>query len=158
MTDNIVISPARGAADMAVVRDLFLEYQGWLNVDLCFQDFQEELDSLPGKYAPPSGQLLLARQGDQVAGIVCLRPLDGDACEMKRLFVRPDWLGQGLGRALAVAVITAAREHGYGVMKLDTLARLVAAGRLYDSLGFAVTEPYCVNPLDDVIYMSLDLG
>ncbi len=156
MTD-IPIGPARGAADMAVVRELFLEYQDWLNVDLCFQDFQQELDTLPGKYAPPSGCLLLARDGDRVAGIVCLRPLDDAACEMKRLFVRPDWLGQGLGRALAVAVIAVAREQGYGVMKLDTLARLVAARSLYDSLGFAPTEAYCVNPLEGVTYMSLDL-
>ncbi len=157
MTD-LVIGPARGAADLAVVRGLFLEYQAWLNVDLCFQDFQRELDTLPGKYAAPSGCLLLARDGDRVAGIVCLRPLGENACEMKRLFVRPDWRGRGLGRALAMAVIEQARKSGYGVMKLDTLGRLVAAESLYRSLGFAPTEPYCANPLSDVTYMSLDLG
>ena len=160
--DDINISPAESAADIAVARALFIEYQDWLNVDLCFQDFQQELDTLPGKYAPPFGCLLLARDGDKIAGVVCLRPLPNDidenACEMKRLFVRPDWRGRGLGRRLALAVIEIAREQGYSVMKLDTLARLVAAETLYESLGFARTDPYCANPLDDVTYMSFNLG
>ena len=154
---DIVIGPAEGAGDMAEARLLFNEYQDWLNVDLCFQDFQRELDTLPGKYAPPSGCLLFARDGDRVAGTVCLRPLENNICEMKRLFVRPDWRGRGLGRALAERVIEEAREKGYGVMKLDTLARLVAAESLYESLGFVRTEAYCVNPEDDVTYMALDL-
>ena len=142
---------------MAAARQLFMEYQDWLNVDLCFQDFQKELDALPGKYAPPMGRLLFARDGDRIAGTVCLRPLQENICEMKRLFVRPDWRGQGLGRRLAIAIIQEAQKCGYGVMKLDTLARLVAAESLYKSLGFVRTEPYCANPEDDVTYMSLDL-
>jgi len=142
---------------MAAARQLFTEYQDWLNVDLCFQDFQEELDTLPGKYAPPLGRLLFAREGGRIAGTVCLRPLQENICEMKRLFVRPQWRGQGLGRRLAVAIVEEARKSGYGIMKLDTLKRLIAAESLYESLGFAQTEPYCANPEDDVTYMSLDL-
>ncbi|HER27361.1 MAG TPA: GNAT family N-acetyltransferase, partial [Rhodospirillales bacterium] len=92
-----------------------------------------------------------------VAGIVCLRPLSEGVCEMKRLFVRPPWLGKGIGRSLARAIINEGRKAGYGIMKLDTLERLVAAESLYKSLGFARTGAYCVNPEDDVIYMSLDL-
>ncbi len=155
---DIVIAPAEGAADLSVARQLFTEYQEWLNVDLCFQDFQQELDTLPGKYAPPSGCLLLARDGGKFAGAVCLRPLENNVCEMKRLFVRPDWRGIGLGRMLAIQVIDIARKQGYEIMKLDTLARLVAAESLYESLGFVRTEAYCVNPEDDVTYMALDLS
>lgn len=155
--NSIVIGSAEGAVDMAAARQLFMEYQDWLNVDLCFQDFQNELDTLPGKYAPPRGRLLFARDGTRVAGTVCLRPLQENICEMKRLFVRPDWRGQGLGRRLAIAIIEEAKKSGYGIMKLDTLVRLAAAESLYKSLGFGVAEPYCDNPEDDVIYMSLDL-
>lgn len=155
---DIVIDHARGAADMAHIRDLFTEYHHWLGVDLCFQGFEDEMRDLPGKYAAPQGCLLLAREGDKVIGGVGMWPLDQGVCEMKRLYVRPPWLGRGQGRALACAIIEEARARGYRVMRLDTLPQLTAAQGLYGSLGFADTEPYYDNPLDGVCYMELELA
>jgi ribosomal protein S18 acetylase RimI-like enzyme len=155
---GFVIEPASGVDDMAHIRDLFTEYHHWLGVDLCFQGFEGEMRDLPGKYAEPEGCLLLAREGDKVIGGVGLWPLDEEVCEMKRLYVRPPWLGRGQGRALAEAIIEEARKRGYRIMRLDTLPQLTAAQRLYRSLGFAGTEPYYDNPLDGVSYMELDLA
>jgi len=152
-----VITPARGPEDMRHIRELFTEYQQWLGVDLCFQGFDKEMRALPGKYAGPRGSLLLARDGEVVAGGVGLWPLGDDICEMKRLFVRDPWRGQGLGRRLAVAIIGEAVARGYRRMCLDTLEHLDAAQALYHSLGFADTDPYYDNPLDGVRYMELDL-
>ena len=155
---NIVINHARGKDAMGHIRGLFTEYQQWLGVDLCFQGFDAEMLDLPGKYAEPMGCLLLARDGEAVAGGVGLWPLDDDVCEMKRLYVRPPWLGRGLGRRLAVAIVDEARDRGYRCMRLDTLPHLTAALGLYRSLGFADTEPYYDNPLDGVSYLELDLA
>lgn len=152
------ILPAQGAADMEIVRGLFLEYQDWLGVDLCFQGFEEELAALPGKYAPPEGGLWLARGGGEVAGIVGFRPLDQGLCEMKRLWVRPAFRGSGLGRRLAETAIHAARAAGYGAMCLDTLGHMTAARALYADLGFHEIPAYYDNPLDDVRYLELDLS
>ena len=153
-----LIREAAGDDDMAVVRTLFEEYAAWLQVDLCFQGFADELAGLPGKYAPPAGRLLLASRGGAVAGGVGLRPLDGDACEMKRLWVRPEFRGHGLGRALAVAVIAAGQEIGYRSMKLDSMEKLAEALDLYRSLGFAETGAYHddESPVR-LIFMELDL-
>ena len=155
---GIEIDYARGADDMVHIRELFTEYQQWLGVDLCFQDFENEMQSLPGKYAEPRGCLLLARDGEAIAGGVGMWPLSDDLCEMKRLFVRDSWKGQGLGRKLAVAILNEAKSRGYGRMCLDTLGHLTAAQALYLDLGFRDTDPYYDNPLEGVRYMELTLS
>lgn len=136
---------------------MFLEYADALGVDLCFQGFDTELAELPGDYARPAGRLLAARLGDQLAGCVALRPLGDGACEMKRLFVRPAARGSGTGRALAEAVIAAARAEGYERMRLDTLPQMVEAQPLYASLGFREIEPYYDNPVPGARFLELTL-
>ena len=155
--EGITVTRADSTLDMEHVRTLFVEYQQWLNVDLCFQGFDEELLSLPGAYAPPRGRLLLAREGGAVAGAVGMWPLGADVCEMKRLYVRSSYLGRGLGRRLAVAIVDEARAAGYARMCLDSLERLAAARTLYESLGFARIAAYYDNPLDGALFMQLDL-
>ncbi|MCB2103028.1 MAG: GNAT family N-acetyltransferase [Rhodobacterales bacterium] len=151
---GVTIHPADGPDDMAVARTLFMEYQDWLGEDLCFQDFQSELASLPGKYRPPRGVILLARDGDAVAGCVAMWPLETGVCEMKRMYLREAWRGTGLGRRLAEAVVDAGRQAGYRAMRLDTLSRLTAAVTLYRSMGFKTISPYYANPLSGVMYME----
>jgi ribosomal protein S18 acetylase RimI-like enzyme len=154
---SLKILCAETPADLARIRALFREYQAFLGVDLCFQGFEEELAGLPGRYAPPEGVLLLAMDGKETAGCVALRELEAGVCEMKRLFVRPAYRGQGLGRRLAEEVIAAARRIGYRTMRLDTLEQLHEAIDLYESLGFRRIPPYYANPLPGVIYWELRL-
>jgi len=152
------IAAAVGAADMATIRGLFLEYRAWLGVDLCFQDFDAEVACLPGAYAPPGGGLWLARGGGGVlAGCIGLRPQEGGAGEMKRLWVRPAFRGCGLGRRLAGMCIDGARAAGYHCLRLDTLKQMAAAHALYRDLGFREIPAYYANPLDQVRYLELDL-
>jgi GNAT superfamily N-acetyltransferase len=149
---------AVSADDLAAARRLFRAYADWLAVDLGFQDFERELATLPGAYAPPRGRLLLARVGGETAGCVALRPLAPDICEMKRLWVEPGFAGAGLGRDLALAIIQAARDVGYRRMRLDTMpARMPAAQHLYATLGFKEIPPYYDNPLDGVVMLELTL-
>ena len=140
-----------------VARMLFREYQAFLGEDLCFQGFEEELASLPGKYAHPTGAIFLAEHDKSVVGCVAVRPLKDDVCEMKRLFVRPDAHGLKAGRLLADAIISKAGKLGYRRMQLDTLERLKAALALYEKLGFKRINPYYANPLDEVVYLELVL-
>ena len=153
----VEIVPATTPAHIQVIGDLFREYEQFLQVDLCFQRFEEELAGLPGKYAPPQGALLLAIESGQEAGCVAMRPLNGKACEMKRLYVRPAHLGRGIGKKLAVTVIEQARSAGYARMRLDTLKKLKPALALYDSLGFEKRSAYYENPLAGVVYLEREL-
>jgi ribosomal protein S18 acetylase RimI-like enzyme len=143
--------------DIDLARELFREYHRSLGVDLCFQDFEHELASLPGEYAPPSGRLLLSYEEETLAGCVALRKIDDSTCEMKRLYVRPGFRGKQLGKRLADAVIEEARGIGYKKMKLDTLPTMTAAIALYRSLGFKSTLPYRHNPIPGALFMELDL-
>jgi ribosomal protein S18 acetylase RimI-like enzyme len=139
------------------VRALFGEYAASLGFDLSFQGFERELRELPGDYAPPRGGLLVARAGGEPAGCAALRPLDGETCEMKRLYVRPEFRGAGVGRALAEAVVEAARRAGYRRMRLDTVPSMQAARALYRTIGFREIEPYRFNPVPGTAFMELDL-
>ena len=153
----IEIARATTPSHIQTIRDLFREYEAFLQVDLCFQRFEEELAGLPGKYAPPQGDLLLASAAGQAAGCVAMRPLAKGVCEMKRLFVRPPYLGRGLGKKLGLSVIERARTAGYVRMRLDTLEKLQPAISLYTGLGFQMCPPYYKNPLAGVVYMELAL-
>jgi putative acetyltransferase len=143
---------------IAEIRTLFREYEQFLNVDLRFQDFEKELARLPGRYAPPDGELLLSVVDRAFAGCVALRKIGEGICEMKRLFVRPPYRGLGVGRALAERIIHEAAARDYLLMRLDTFDFLEKAMRLYESLGFMRTEPYYSNPLPGVVYWQMDLG
>ncbi len=155
MSPHIQDCTAKGLND---VQALFREYADSLGVDLCFQNFEKELADLPGDYAPPTGRLLVAVDDVRLAGCVALRRIDEQVCEMKRLYVRPAYRGTGLGRKLAETVITAARDIGYGKMRLDTLPSMKEAIKLYHSLGFAEIPSYRFNPVGEVKYMELALG
>ncbi|MGE0494018.1 MAG: GNAT family N-acetyltransferase [Vulcanimicrobiota bacterium] len=143
--------------EMPLVRELFQEYADGLGFDLAFQSFADELDGLPGFYAPPQGCILLARLDGQPVGCIAMRCLGDGACEMKRLFVRPAGRSRGLGRQLCVELIARARAAGYAEMKLDTVSKLQTAIDLYRELGFEPCERYCDNPQPDVQFFSLRL-
>ena len=157
MTDQISIRQAATDTEIEAVRRLFREYEAFLGVDLGFQNFDAEFAGLPGKYARPDGDLLIGLNGNRILGCVAVRRLDHGVCEMKRLYVRPEARGTGLGRRLALEIIAIARELGYSVMRLDTLDRLTEAMCLYETLGFRRTAPYYENPLKGVVYWELPL-
>ncbi len=144
--------------DIEQARTLFLEYGGSLGFSLCFQSFDEELKGLPGAYAPPRGRLLLARYPDHVAGCIALRPREPSICEMKRLYVRPEDRGKGLGRILVERVIAEARAIGYERMRLDTIeSAMKDAVELYRKMGFQEIAPYSTIPVESALWMELVL-
>lgn len=139
------------------VRELFREYEASIKVDLCFQGFEEELATLPGEYARPSGRLLLAFDGNEIAGCGALRRFGERVCEMKRLYVRPAHRGKAIGAGLARELIQNAREAGYKKMRLDTMPSMIRAIALYRSLGFREIECYRFNPVPGAFFFELDL-
>ena len=150
------ILQAETDAEIDAARELFREYEAWLGLDLCFQGFEAELATLPGKYAAPDGGLLLAYLDDKLAGCVAMRKLEDGVCEMKRLFVRDEFRGSGIGLTLIERLIGDARELGYAKMRLDTYPpKMGKAVKLYESHGFQPIPPYYENPHDGVLFMEL---
>lgn len=153
------LRPAGSPEDLEAIRALFREYEAWLGFDLCFQGFEQELATLPGAYARPSGRLLLASYKGSIAGCIALRRFEDqpEICEMKRLFVRESFRGLHIGRTLSEAVIAEARLIGYSVMRLDTLERMKEARALYKALGFKEISAYRFNPIEGAVFMELSL-
>jgi putative acetyltransferase len=163
-TPVATISPPRTSADHDAIKALFREYAESLGFSLAYQDFDKELAGFPGKYAPPEGALLLARVGEEAAGTVALRKLDAGTCEMKRLYVKPQFRGRrttdgrSIGRALAEDIVAIGRERGYQRLRLDTIGgKMRQALSLYRSMGFVEIPPYYASPIPDTAYLELVL-
>ena len=156
---SMLIAPAHLPADLPAITQLFRAYAASLPIDLGYQGFDGELAALPGKYAPPAGALLIARDVRGASlGCVAVRPLEQPGvCEMKRLYVAPEGRGLGLGNALALAIVDAARAAGHREMRLDTLPTMLSAQALYRALGFAEIAPYYESPIVGTVFMSLKL-
>lgn len=154
---SVEIIQARHPEEIALARELFREYAAGTGVDLCFQNFEEELSTLPGKYAEPGGRLYLLFDEGEGAACGALRPFGGDLGEMKRLYVRPEFRKRGHAARLCDQLISAARTIGYSAIVLDTLRSMTEARSLYQKFGFAEIDPYYPNPLPDVCYMKLKL-
>jgi len=159
MISRFAIRPAESAADLADAARLFRSYAASLPIDLSYQGFEAELAGLPGKYAPPAGALLIARNEHETAiGCVALRPIDGDGvCEMKRLYVTPDARGMGLGDALIARIVASARASAYAEMRLDTLPTMLAALGLYIRAGFREIPAYYPTPIAGTVFLGLTL-
>ncbi|HWU54238.1 MAG TPA: GNAT family N-acetyltransferase [Rhizomicrobium sp.] len=156
-SDDFLIVPARSTIELTSAAALFRAYAKSLPVDLAPQGFSQELASLPGVYAPPGGELLLAKRGDHVLGCIALKPLEPRIAEIKRLFVRPQARGKGVGKALIGAVIAAAKQAGYGEIKLDTLPGMEGAIALYKAAGFAPIPPYGSHPYPGLVTLGRKL-
>ena len=157
MQSDVVIMQAAIPDDLATVRELFLEYAESLEFSLCFQGFDQELQNLPGCYARPDGCLLLAKTESETLGVVGMRPLGQGYCEMKRLYLRPQARGLGIGRCLIEAVLSVACERGYRAMRLDTLKSMETARTLYQAYGFEEIAAYYENPLPEATYYERPL-
>ena len=154
---NVEFKYIKNKERLADIKELFLEYAEELVIDLDFQDFKEELKKLPGKYGPPDGALILALIDDKAVGCIALRKISKEACEMKRLFVKPAYRGFGIGRKLVEILIHKAKVLNYKYMRLDTIPSLKKAQKLYESVGFYDIEPYVYNPTEGARFMELDL-
>jgi putative acetyltransferase len=155
---GFAVKQAESPTQIAQARELFLEYAQSLGFSLCFQNFDKELAGLPGDYAAPEGRLLLAMYEAQLAGCVALLKLEPQTCEMKRLYLRPQFRGKGLGRALADQIIAEARQIGYQSMRLDTVEPIMKdAVAMYNRIGFQEIAPYRANPIAGALYMELQL-
>ena len=149
---------AETSQQIHTARELFREYEAWVGISLCFQSFEFEVANLPGDYRMPSGRLLLASEEDQTAGCIALRKLTDDTCEMKRLYLRPQYRGRGLGHAMVERIIVDGRFIGYRRMRLDTLpGRMDKAIALYEQFGFRDIPPYYDNPVAGARFMELIL-
>lgn len=162
MRENLIkmltIAQVKTADQTEAARNLFLEYESWLGLDLCFQGFESELADLLGKYATPDGRLYLAYSDEELAGCIAMRKLENGVCEMKRLFVRDEFRGQKIGIQLIKKLIADAKKIGYSKMRLDTYPQKMAkAVKLYESHGFRQIAPYYKNPNDGVLFMELEL-
>jgi ribosomal protein S18 acetylase RimI-like enzyme len=158
MMKGFSLVQAESSGQIAQARELFLEYAQSLGFSLCFQHFEKELADLPGDYAPPDGRLLLAEYEGQPAGCVALHKLEDGVCEMKRLYLRPQFRGKGLGRALADRLISEGRQIGYKRMRLDTVEPVMKdAVAMYRQIGFREIAPYRPNPIAGALYMELQL-
>lgn len=156
----LTILQAETSEHVNTARQMIEEYAAWLEFKLCFQGFEEEMQVLPGKYSPPDGRLLIALWDGKPAGVIALRPLDDPGlCEMKRLYVRPEFRGHQIGRLLAERIIHDATEAGYSRMKLDTVAgQMDRAIAMYRELGFAETTSYYQTPIGQTLFMELKLA
>jgi putative acetyltransferase len=155
----MIILEAQSLKQINDARVLFREYESGLDLNLCFQNFEDELINLPGKYAPPEGRLFVAYEGETPGGCIALRKLEDGVCEMKRLFVRTDFQGRGLGRKLIEKVINEARVVGYKIMRLDTLPpKMKKAVSLYEAYGFKEIPAYYHNPNAETLFMEKDLN
>jgi GNAT superfamily N-acetyltransferase len=155
------ITQAETPEQIEQARALFREYETWLGLSLCFQNFDEEVANLPGKYAQPDGRLFLVFAGENLAGCIALRKLEDGVCEMKRLFVREDFRGRKIGNILIEKLIEEAKSIGYLKMRLDTYPpKMAKAAQLYKSHGFREIPPYYDNPYDEILYLEkiLDVG
>lgn len=148
------VREARFPDEVEVVRALFRDYASDIGESLCFQGFEEELATLPGKYGGPKGIVVLGFLDRQPVACAALRPLKPRVCEMKRLYVQPAARGRGIARALVRRLLREARGMGYKSMKLDTLGRMTSAIKLYESMGFVPTAPYIENPFEDAVFME----
>jgi ribosomal protein S18 acetylase RimI-like enzyme len=157
MTDLIKFNSINSGDDLLHVKELFIEYAKSLGVDLSFQGFEEELNSLPGKYAEPEGCIIIALVGETPAGCVALRKIDNRRCEMKRLYVRSGFQGMEIGKELAERIVNKAKELGYDYIRLDTLPTMKRAQKLYREMGFYEIEPYIFNPVEGTKYLEKKL-
>lgn len=152
------IVQAESSETIEQARKLFREYEAWLGLSLCFQNFEQELAELPGRYAPPEGRLWLAFEEKELVGCIALRKIGEGVCEMKRLYLRPEARGRGIGRELAAKIVGEARAIGYERIRLDTLpGKMDGAIAIYRSLGFTEIEDYYGNPFEGVLFMELKL-
>jgi putative acetyltransferase len=158
LISEVLIRQAESDEDIQLARSLFKEYEAAIQVNLCFQSFDQELANLPGDYAPPTGRLLLAYIDEQPVGCIALRKKTESICEMKRLFLRPEARGKHVGRKLVETIIDEARAIGYRQMRLDTmLGRMDTAIAIYRSVGFEEIPPYYDTPVDSTLFMELTL-
>lgn len=154
---NVLLYSPKTKPDFEEVKKIFTEYQAYLNVDLCFQSFDFELNNLDRIYKTPKGTIILAKSGKEIAGCVALKPIEENNCEMKRLYVKPTFRNTGLGKKLIETIIKFAQNNNYEKMKLDTLTKLEPAVKLYKLYEFVETKPYVYNPLNDVLYFEKTL-
>jgi ribosomal protein S18 acetylase RimI-like enzyme len=152
------IHAAKLPDELPVIKQLFQEYAASLNFDLDFQDFRDELETLPGKYSAPLGSILVAKENGEILGCVAVRPLGPEICEMKRLYVKPAHRRKKIGRELAMAIIEEAKRLGYRAMRLDTVEAMKEASALYRGLGFQPIDAYYYNPIPGAMYLELKLA